>query len=70
MAGTKFIWRDEATRPGLPSILVYEREVSLNENGAGYSVSDPKYLVTKLSPQQIIEWVESGTPLDGQASTE
>ena len=59
------LWRPERPAgqvPGLPSVLVVERDMTM---GAwGISASAPRYLAELTGTDEVIEWVEAGAPLE------
>lgn len=54
-------WRSEAEITALPTIVVYQQDVTLGEEGV--TVSAPTYLMSKKGSKTIAAWVQSGTPL-------
>jgi hypothetical protein len=59
------IWRPEGLEdrlPGLPGIMVFEREMIMGD--AGIAAGDLTYLVELVGAKEIPAWVESGTPLE------
>ena len=59
------VWRPEGLEdrvPGLPGIMVFEREMTMGETGI--ASGDPTYLVELVGAEDIPAWVESGAPLE------
>ncbi len=63
-ASLAHLWRSEGVEDrvvGLPSVLVYEQEVSFGE---AVEASDPRYLVELKGADAIPAWAEAGAPLE------
>ncbi|MGI9174713.1 MAG: TlpA family protein disulfide reductase [Rhodothermales bacterium] len=63
-ASLAHLWRPEGLakrRVGLPSVVVFEREMSMGKN---ITASEPRYLVELGGGVAIPEWVEAGAPLE------
>ncbi len=57
------VWRPEGLEdriPGLPGVIVFEREMSMGE--AGIAAGETEYLVELVGAEAIPEWVEAGAP--------
>ncbi|MEM1115052.1 MAG: hypothetical protein AAF845_17320 [Bacteroidota bacterium] len=61
------VWRPEGIEdrvPGLPGIMVFERDMTMGETGI--AAGEPTYLVELVGAEDIPAWVEAGAPLDGE----
>ena len=59
------VWRPEGLEsrvPGLPGVMVFEREMEMGEGGI--SASAPTYLVELVGAEDIPAWVAQGAPLE------
>jgi hypothetical protein len=61
LGATQLIWRELPGLPAIPQIVVFRRDIEVNE--AGLSLTPDQLLFRRVGVQEIIEWVARGAPL-------
>src|SRR3990172_2353629 len=60
-----FVWRDSEVRPGVPQVVIYEREVRPEQTTITFGAF--RRTARMIGVQPIVDWVSQGAPLPGKA---
>jgi len=58
-----YVWRDSATTPGIPQVIILRRHVT--ESQTRLAVSPDSVLTRIAGAKQIVDWVARGAPVPG-----
>jgi hypothetical protein len=64
IAAIDYLWEDEGTRPAIPQVIVFEREVRIEPMNASFG---PRHVLGRYVSSALIDWIKRGAPVDPEA---
>jgi len=63
IAAIEYLWGDDGTRPAIPQVIVFEREVRIEPMNASFG---PRHVLGRYVSDALLEWIKRGAPVDSE----